>query len=249
MERSVPVRFFRPRTILVTVTVRPSDDTRAPNPLPGIAVGAAAVLLAALMAACSAGGATPSAASIPARSADASASGPIASGPIPTPILGASAAATGGSGDVTPDYLDITALRTGSASGQLTLSMDLAGAVPTGTPGVGLVGYTFSLDVDVDGTEDYGAALKLAPGGGFQPSLTNRRTGTVLDGPAYPGTATLAGRTITLTVPLEALGCPPTVRVRAQSDGTQAGTTVSDRVPDAETDWIAVSTGCQPAAS
>lgn len=231
------------------MTVRSSDDTRAPAPVHWVTLGVAAILFASVVAACSTGGATPSTATIPATGPSASASGPIASGPIPTSSIGAAATVTDGSGDVTPDYLDITTLRAGSASGLLTLSMDLAEAVPTGTPGVGLVAYSFSLDVDGDGNEGYSAALKLVPGGGFQPSLTNRRSGTVLEGSAYPGTATLAGRTITLTVRLDALACPPTIRVHAQSEGTQAGTTVSDRVPDSETAWIAVSTGCQPPAS
>ncbi|MEP6638174.1 MAG: hypothetical protein ABJC39_02395 [Chloroflexota bacterium] len=229
---------------------------RAERPIRTRALRAVTILLASVVAACNAGGASLPPGSGPTigpssttpTSPSSPALGASAPSPSSTSKGGVSAIIADGSGEVTPDYLDISALRVGSTSGQLTLSMDLAGAVPPGVPRVGLLAYTFSLDVDDDGAEDYVAALKLVPEGGFRPSLTDRRSGAILEGPGYPGAANLAGRTITLTIPVDALGCPPTVRVRAGSEGTTGGTTVRDRVPDAETAWIAVSTGCQPAS-
>jgi hypothetical protein len=66
---------------------------------------------------------------------------------------------------------------------------------------------------------------------------------------AFPGTADLAGRTITLTVRFEALGCPTTVGVRASSKQTKGGTTVSDQAPDAAGSWVRVTAACPPSAS
>jgi len=147
-------------------------------------------------------------------------------------------------GDATPGYLDIVRMRPDASSGQLTLTLDLAAAVPTGSPQVGELAYIFWLDVDGDGAPHYAAALALLPGGGFAPSLVNIRTGVKLEGGAYPGTANLAGRSITLTLPLAKLGCPPTLHVRAASEQTKGGTKSGDTVPDVATDWIPVATGC-----
>lgn len=215
-----------------------------------LAISLLALLLGSLVAACTTGSAStgePALASGPPTSSTAATVAPSGSAP-PTPSTTSTIApvsTTGdGSGDATPAYLDISRLRVEAASGQLTLALDLAGAVPTGSPTVGQLAYVFSLDVDGDGAWDYTATLQLVPGGGFQPSLVDRRTGDRLEGAAYPGTANLAGRSITLTLPLDALACPAILQVRAASEQTKGGTKTGDTVPDAATEWISVSTGC-----
>ena len=152
---------------------------------------------------------------------------------------------------MTPSYLDIVALNAeaDAGSGTLSLGLDLAGAVPSSNPSVGQLAYVFSLDVDGDGVWDYTATLKLVPEGGFRPSLVARAGGTPREGPDYPGTANLAGSTVSLTLRLDAIGCPARVGVRAASQQTKAGSTAGDAVPDASDSWMTVTTGCQPAAS
>ena len=86
--------------------------------------------------------------------------------------------------------------------------MTLAADVPTGSPAVGQLAYSFDLDIDGDGTADYTATLALVPGGGFSPTLIDKRTGSKLSGSDFPGTANIAGATVALTVRFEALGCP-----------------------------------------
>ena len=170
-----------------------------------------------------------------------------AGAPVPSPSA-SEAASDGttidGTGDVTPGYLDIVAMRAQAASGSLELGLDLAAAVPPGSPGVGQLAYAFQLDVDGDGEWDYTATLKLVPGGGFQPGLARRSSGQPLEGPSFPGTANLAGSTISLTLRLDAIGCPATVGIRATSQQRKGGTTAGDEVPDASGAWIQVPTGC-----
>ena len=122
--------------------------------------------------------------------------------------------------------------------------MSLATDVPSGSPLVGLLAYRFYLGTGDDGAWDQMAALELAPGGGFVPVLVDRSTGGRLEGSRYPGTASLAGRRITLTVPLADLGCPPVIRVRAVAEQTKGGVNVRDEAPDRADDWARVETGC-----
>jgi hypothetical protein len=168
----------------------------------------------------------------------------------PTPATSSSASSVAdGPGEVIPRYLDIVGMRAEAAPGMVTLALDLADAVPAGSPQVGQLAYSFYLDVDADGAWDYTASLALVPEGGFRPALIDRRSGGRLEGPRYPGTANLAGRSITLTVQLDAIGCPPVVGVRAASEQTKGGSTAGDQVPDAIGEWIPVATDCPPAGT
>jgi hypothetical protein len=157
--------------------------------------------------------------------------------------------ATDAAGDVTPGFVDILALGADGLPGSLNLSMTLAADVPPGSPVVGQLAYSFDLDIDGDGTADYTATLALVPGGGFGPTLLDKRTGSKLAGPDFPGTANVAGRTITLTVRFEALGCPSTVGVRGASQQMRAGTTAGDQVPDSPGSWVTVTAACPPGSS
>jgi hypothetical protein len=152
-------------------------------------------------------------------------------------------------GDMTPGYLDIVAMRVDAASASLDLALDLAAAVPPGSPSVGQLAYMFYLDIDGDRAWDVTVALKLVPEGGFRPSFIDRRSGRTLEGPQYPGAASLTGSTVSLTLRLEAIGCPPMVGVRAASQQTKGGSTAGDEAPDATGAWVEVATGCGPAAS
>ncbi|HEV8402636.1 MAG TPA: hypothetical protein VGQ31_06340 [Candidatus Limnocylindrales bacterium] len=215
--------------------------------------GAGIVLVVALAACTGNGGAT------------GGSTGASPTGVVATPAAGDSAAATTGgfaspspsgtgvandaAGDVTPGFVDIVRLGADGRAGSLELTMDLAADVPAGTPLVGSLAYTFDLDTDGDGSADVTAALTLAPGGGYTPSLVDARTGAPVVAGAFPGTANLAGRTITMSVRFEALGCPASVGVRASSKQTRAGTTVTDQAPDAAGSWIVVTAACPPSAS
>jgi hypothetical protein len=150
---------------------------------------------------------------------------------------------------VTPSFVDIVALTADGQPGSLNVSMTLAAAVPTGSPAVGSLAYSFDLDTDGDGTADYTATLGLLPGGGFSPTLVDKHTGSKLTGSDFPGTATVTGATIALTVRFEALGCPPTVAVRGASQQVRAGATAGDQVPDAPDAWVTVTAACPPSSS
>jgi hypothetical protein len=145
--------------------------------------------------------------------------------------------------------VDIVALGADGLPASLNLSMTLAAAVPPGSPAVGQLAYSFDLDTDGDGTADYTATLALIPGGGFSPTLVDKHTGSKLTGSDFPGTATISGSTIALTVRFEALGCPPTVWVRGASEQTRAGATTGDQVPDPPGVWLTVTAACPPGSS
>jgi hypothetical protein len=213
-------------------------------------VAVATFVLVGALAACSSSAATGSPTSAASPAATGAAAPTTIASAIPSALPAPSATPTDvnttpdPSGDATPDYLDIVRLRADAASGDLTLALDLAGAVPPGSPAVGQLAYTYSIDVDGDGTPDYAVALTLLPGGGFQPSLTDLRTGARLEGSAYPGSATTAGRSITITLRLDAIRCPTSLHLRAASVQTKGGVRSGDSVPDASTDWIQVATDC-----
>ncbi len=143
-----------------------------------------------------------------------------------------------------PGYIDITRLDVGTAAGAVTLGLDLAGSVPPGSPAVGQVAYVFYLDVDGDGAWDDTATLGLLPGGGYQPRFVDRTSGKTLDGAAFPGTAQLEGQRVSLTVRLDAMGCPATIAVQGAATQTKGGVRADDAVPDATDQWVTTRTGC-----
>ena len=167
----------------------------------------------------------------------------------PTPAPSGTNSTTDPAGDVTPGFIDIVTLSADGQPGSLNLSMTLADGVPTGSPAVGSLAYSFDLDTDGDGTADYTATLALVPGGGFSPTLIDKHAGSKLTGSDFPGTATVAGATIALTVRFEALGCPSAVGVRGASQQTKAGATTGDQVPDAPDVWVIVTGACPPSSS
>ena len=175
----------------------------------------------------------------------------IASATDPRPVSspGASASGPAGSatdpaGDVRPGYIDITRMNAGAASGALALGLDLADTVPPGSPAVGQVAYVFYLDVDGDGAWDYTVTLGLLPGGGYQPSFVDRTSSKKLEGAAFPGTAQLEGQHVSLTVRLDAMGCPATIAVQGAATQTKGGVRAGDAVPDATDQWVMTQTGC-----
>jgi len=129
-------------------------------------------------------------------------------------------------------------------NGALTLDLILADSVPTGSPDVGELAYVFSLDVDGDGAWDDNVTLRLFPGGGFQPTLLDRRKSVTLEGSDYPGTAHLEGSRVSLTLRLDAIGCPATLSVRGASEQTKGGVQAGDSVPDAIARWVTTKAGC-----
>jgi hypothetical protein len=162
--------------------------------------------------------------------------------PMPSPRP-PSGALEDGSSDVTPAFLDIVRLEASAADGSLNLGMTLADSAPTGSPLVGVLAYRFYLDTDDDGAWNWVVALDLVPGGGYVPSIADR-AGSRESGPAFPGTVNLSGGRISMTVPLDALGCPSVIGVRAMAEQTKSSATVRDEAPDRPDQWSRVQTGC-----
>ncbi len=148
------------------------------------------------------------------------------------------------SADAAPGFIDIVRLGVESSGGSIALSMSMAAAVPAGSPAVGQLAYRFYLDLDGDGAWDRMAALEALAGGGFVPVLVDRHTGKRLQAQDFPGVVDLAGPVISLTVRLDALGCPSAVGVRGSAEQTRGGTTVRDEVPDSADVWTRVETDC-----
>jgi hypothetical protein len=144
---------------------------------------------------------------------------------------------------VTPAFITIREFTATSGGGWLTVSISLAANVPPGTPLVGQLAYRFLLDTNEDGDWDKAAALELTPGGGYVSALVDRSTMTRLEGPRFPGTASLAGSRITLAVELKALACPAVIGIRALAEQTKDATTLADAAPGRD-DWTIVETGC-----
>ena len=151
--------------------------------------------------------------------------------------------------DATPGYVDIVRLQGSGERGTLTLTMTLADDVPAGFPDVGLLAYRFYVDADGDGSWDHMAGLELAPGGGFVPVFVDRASGARSEGPRYPGSANLAGRVISMTVPLTAMGCPPVIGLRGRTEWVKGGSSVVDNVPNLATSWLQIQTGCEGPSS
>lgn len=217
------------------------------------ATGLAGLLFVAVVTACTSGapsGGVGGGGGSPPPDATVSPPTPSASAPVGSPMPGASAApgsnvATDPVADATPGYVDIVRIQGEGSGGVLTLTMSLAADVPTGSPAVGQLAYRFSIDANGDGTWDHMAAFELAAGGGFVPVFLDRASGVRSAGPSYPGTAYIAGRVITLTVPLAALSCPPVVGIQGTAEQLKGGSTVRDQVPDDITAWVRVQTGCE----
>jgi hypothetical protein len=216
--------------------------------------GLAGLLFAVVVAACTSGvpsGSVGRADGSPPPDATISPPMPSAAAPVGSPMPGASAApesnvATDPVADATPGYVDIVRIQGEGRGGVLTLTMSLAADVPTGSPAVGQLAYRFAIDANGDGTWDHMAALELAAGGGFVPVFLDRASGVRSAGPgSYPGTAYIAGRVITLTVPLAALSCPPVVGIQGAAEQVKGGLTVRDQVPDDITAWVRIQTGCE----
>ena len=147
-------------------------------------------------------------------------------------------------GDAEPGYLDITGVEARTHPGTLDLSMTLASALPASTVTVGTVRYEIGLDTDGDGVADAVAALENVPEGGFRPVLTDVATGHRFEGADFPGTAGLTGNEVTLSLAVDAVGCPSTVSIAASSMRTRAGATAGDQAPDAGGGELTVTTGC-----
>ncbi len=146
--------------------------------------------------------------------------------------------------DAVPGYIDIVDLTARPSGESIAVSMSVSAAVPTGTPNVGQLRYQFLLDLDGDGEADRIGALEAVPGGGFVPVLEDRRTGARIEAGQFPGTAELSGNVITLTIALQAIGCPPVVGVQGTAQQTLGGSTAVDRFPEVEQAWITVKTDC-----
>lgn len=146
------------------------------------------------------------------------------------------------SGNV-PAHLTIRAVTAETAGASVGLGMTLAASVPPGSPVVGMSSYRFLIDVDADGQWDWSAALELRPGGGYVPVLADRAGGQRREGPAFPGTANLAGSLITMWVRLDALGCPPTVAVRGRAEETRSSVTIAAEAPP-DGSWVTAATTC-----
>lgn len=142
-----------------------------------------------------------------------------------------------------PPYLMIRSVTAVSAGASVALEMVLAASVPPGSPVVGMAKYRFLIDGDGDREWDWSAALELRPGGGYVPVLSDRAGGQRQEGPAFPGTANLAGSVITMSVRFDALGCPPALAVRGRAEETRSSATISGESPP-DGSWVTLETTC-----
>ena len=127
----------------------------------------------------------------------------------PSVSAGASVGTTpDGAGDVTPAYLDIVSFARHRRQRVADPGVGPGGRRPRGLAGGRTAGLPVLHRRERRRSVDYTAALKLVPEGGFRPSLVGRGSTPPLEGAAYPGTANLAGSTISLTLRLDAIGCP-----------------------------------------
>ena len=71
-------------------------------------------------------------------------------------------------------------------------------------------------------------AMEAVPGSGFVPALIDRLPGRRQAGPEYPGTASVTGQLVEMTVRLADIRCSSLIRVRALAGLTQGGATTRD---------------------
>ncbi len=210
-----------------------------------IRCGLATLMVAVTLAGCAADGASPGA------SGPTASFGPTGSAVPGTPSVSGSTAAiaaTGSvadaTGDATPGYIDIVSMRATATGGQLILDLRVAAPVPASSVEAGLLAYAFALDTNGDRTADVSASLQTVPEGGFRPVLIDTATGGRREGADFPGSASLSGAEITISLSLDAIGCPASVGIRGSAERTKGGTTTRDDTPDTPTDWVTVATDC-----
>jgi hypothetical protein len=133
----------------------------------------------------------------------------------------------------TPAYVDIRSLEAVADGATLRLTLTLAGALPAATdPDVERLRYVVFLHTDGNAVPErdevlvgvgYTVALYSRGALGYQPGIRDwsspdagpGRVPVEHLGPDFPGTADVAGDTIVLTVPLDALRNPHVIRIGA----------------------------------
>ena len=132
-----------------------------------------------------------------------------------------------------PAFLDINRSSVSKEGNNIKFTMELASALPEGPQPGTAVEWGFLLDVDQDGTPDWGVFADLTAKDGWLPGIYNQKTKQRLAGPQYPGTFSHTGTTIILAVDSGSLGSPVSFKWFAYTDAAMtAGANKTQKAGD-----------------
>jgi hypothetical protein len=115
--------------------------------------------------------------------------------------------------------VDIVKLTASADGSSLRLLLDLAGDVPAGVSSTDQqITYLFQVETDRSGTFDYWIVISNLENGAWSASITDYTEaghGASAYGPRFPGSNVVDGRSVAVTVALQALGHPSRLRIAA----------------------------------
>jgi hypothetical protein len=117
-----------------------------------------------------------------------------------------------------------------------TLRLRLAGKVPANLPSSGMHEITYAVNVEADGSGDYDYTILVGnrEDGTWYASLTDLSIGRAGTGDPFPGSLTIAGHVVTITVLQTALGMPTQLRlgvVSQRADHAHGTVLLEDEAP------------------
>lgn len=131
-----------------------------------------------------------------------------------------------------PAYADVVEVSARTKADSLLLSMRLRGAVRSLADGEQLV-YTFALDADRDDNPDWWVSFETQEGT-FYPVLFEIAQPLSQTGIAYPGTASMDGKTVSMSVDADALGLVGLPAVNGQAEWYRGAQESRDVAPNDE---------------
>ena len=133
------------------------------------------------------------------------------------------------------DIVKVTASADGSS---LRLMLELAADIPAAPPATDQpLNYLFQVEKDRSGSFDYWIVISNLENGSWSASITDYTkagNGRSAYGSRFPGSAVVQGNLVVVTVSLEALGDPATLRIAASSerdDHTSGKVLAEDHAP------------------
>ena len=148
-----------------------------------------------------------------------------------------------------PRHIDLKGIEATTDGANLQLTLALAGPLPESPKPDPRLTYNIMLHTDVDAvpamdgphTTGYFVTVSSDPPSGYQPSLVlwDGANPVQLIGPTFPGTLSVAGDRVTVTIPLSAIGDPRVIRLGVAAyatgidpTGVQDVATTEDQLPD-----------------
>ena len=117
------------------------------------------------------------------------------------------------------DHIDIVKLTAAADGSSLRLALDLAGVVPAALSSKDQqVTYLFELEKDRSGAFDYWIVISNLENGSWSASITDYTEaghGGSAYGSRFPGSSVVDGKSVQVTVALEAIGNPSRLRIAA----------------------------------